>query len=91
MKSFFAGERKPGFTVLVPDDVCLSGRAKGALRGQGSRKQFLYFLSGRFGRPTTKNVRECGHEIIMTFNELNMAEPILKAVREKGYDELTPI
>ena len=27
----------------------------------------------------------------MTFNELNMAEPILKAVREKGYDELTPI
>ena len=27
----------------------------------------------------------------MTFNELNMSEPILKAVREKGYDELTPI
>lgn len=91
MKSFFAGERKPGFTSLVSEGSCLSGRAKGALRGQGSRKQFLYFLSGRFGRPTTKNVRECGHEIIMTFNELNMAEPILKAVREKGYDELTPI
>ncbi len=30
-------------------------------------------------------------EPIMTFNELNIAEPILKAVREKGYDEPTPI
>lgn len=27
----------------------------------------------------------------MTFNELNIAEPILKAVREKGYDVPTPI
>ena len=27
----------------------------------------------------------------MTFNELNIAEPILKAVREKGYNEPTPI
>ena len=27
----------------------------------------------------------------MTFNELNIAEPILRAVREKGYDEPTPI
>ncbi len=27
----------------------------------------------------------------MTFNELNIAEPILKAVREKGYAEPTPI
>lgn len=51
----------------------------------------LSIFIGRLGRPITKNVRECGPEIIMTFNELNMAEPILKAVREKGYDELTPI
>lgn len=29
--------------------------------------------------------------IIMTFNELNIAEAILKAVREKGYNEPTPI
>ena len=43
MKSFFAGERKPGFTVLVPDDVCLSDRAKGVLPGRGSRKQYLHF------------------------------------------------
>ncbi len=28
---------------------------------------------------------------IMTFNELNIAEPILRAVREKGYDQPTPI
>jgi len=52
MKSFFAGERKPGFTVLVPDDVCLSDRAKGVLPGRGSRKQSLHFYrvaSG--GRP----------------------------------------
>ena len=27
----------------------------------------------------------------MTFNELNIAEPILRAVREKGYDQPTPI
>ena len=27
----------------------------------------------------------------MTFNELNIAEPILKAVCEKGYNEPTPI
>ncbi len=27
----------------------------------------------------------------MTFNELNIVEPILRAVREKGYDEPTPI
>lgn len=27
----------------------------------------------------------------MTFNELNIAEPILRAVSEKGYDEPTPI
>ncbi len=27
----------------------------------------------------------------MTFNELNIAEPVLRAVREKGYDEPTPI
>ena len=27
----------------------------------------------------------------MTFNELEIAEPILRAVREKGYDEPTPI
>jgi ATP-dependent RNA helicase RhlE len=27
----------------------------------------------------------------MTFNELNIAEPILRAVREKGYDKPTPI
>ena len=27
----------------------------------------------------------------MTFNELNIAEPILRAVREKGYDRPTPI
>lgn len=90
MKSFFAGERKPGFTVLVPDDVCLSVVRKASC-GSGKPETISPFLSGRLGRPTTKNVRECGHEIIMTFNELNMAEPILKAVREKGYDELTPI
>ena len=27
----------------------------------------------------------------MTFNELNIAEPILRAVCEKGYNEPTPI
>lgn len=32
-----------------------------------------------------------GEIIIMTFDELNIAEPILRAVREKGYDEPTPI